>query len=303
MGLRQQEDLIFGTTAGGEGRAGCLLVRVSPLLRSIDVVDDERMDAKPGTDRGYLLFPLRAERKGKPDERRRDRAVFNKEASARAPAPKFRLHLCWRGDSRFEVDLEALVALLGHLGALGFRSRRAMGALAFRGVAPILSTALPRFQTPETISVRELAAKSSADAIHALARWLKSWRSHGRSGKNVAEQVMPGFQYAKHDHDLASKRQPGPGYRPALGLPMLTAYGNWSLEKPEKPGGTKGRFASPVLLRPHRDAQGHWHALVIFVDAHKWPADKPVYLNGQPRNVSLDLYEAMKADPRLKAFS
>jgi hypothetical protein len=41
-------------------------------------------------------------------------------------------------------------------------------------------------------------------------------------------------------------------------------------------------------------------AAVIFVDAHKWPNDpatgnpKPVFLNGQPRAVSLDLYEAMK---------
>ena len=69
------------------------------------------------------------------------------------------------------------------------------------------------------------------------------------------------------------------------------------------------RFASPVLLlRPHRDAQGKWHALVIFVDAHKWPNDpmtgkpKQVFLNGQPRSVSLDLYETMKADPALRPF-
>ena len=113
---------------------------------------------------------------------------------------------------------------------------------------------------------------------------------------------MPGFRYAKHDHDLASQKQPGPGYRPALGLPMLTAYGNWSLEKPDKPGGTKGRFASPVLLRPHRDAQGKWHALVIFVDAHAWPHGRAAYLNSQKRDVSLDLYEAMKKDTALKAF-
>lgn len=60
------------------------------------------------------------------------------------------------------------------------------------------------------------------------------------------------------------------------------------------------------FARPHREAEGQWHALVIFVDAHKWPNDpatgrpKQVFLNGQPRNVSLDLYDAMKADkPRL----
>lgn len=64
----------------------------------------------------------------------------------------------------------------------------------------------------------------------------------------------------------------------------------------------KGRFASPILLRPHRDTDGKWHALVIFVDAHRWPKDKPVFLNGQPRRVSLDLYNAMKNDRRLKPW-
>jgi hypothetical protein len=64
----------------------------------------------------------------------------------------------------------------------------------------------------------------------------------------------------------------------------------------------EGRFAAPGLLRPHRDAQGKWHALVIFVDAHKWPNSKPVYLNGQQRRVSLDLYEAMKNDEALRPF-
>jgi hypothetical protein len=64
----------------------------------------------------------------------------------------------------------------------------------------------------------------------------------------------------------------------------------------------KGRFASPVILRPYRDAQGLWHALVIFVEARKWPNDKVVYLNGEPRRVSLDLYEAMKNDQRLRPF-
>jgi len=42
--------------------------------------------------------------------------------------------------------------------------------------------------------------------------------------------------------------------------------------------------------------------LVIFVDAHAWAEDQSVYLNGQPRTVSLDLYDAMKADPKLAPF-
>lgn len=59
---------------------------------------------------------------------------------------------------------------------------------------------------------------------------------------------------------------------------------------------------TPVLLRPHKDAQGNWHALVIFVDSRQWPDRKQVFLNGHPRAVSLDLYNAMKADKTLSVF-
>lgn len=59
---------------------------------------------------------------------------------------------------------------------------------------------------------------------------------------------------------------------------------------------------SPVLPCPHRNAAGKWRALVIFMDAHACPSAKPVFLNGRPRRVSLDFYNAMKADPRLKPF-
>ncbi len=43
------------------------------------------------------------------------------------------------------------------------------------------------------------------------------------------------------------------------------------------------------LLRPHTNAQRHWHALVILADAHRWPAGEPAYLNGAPPGVSSDL--------------
>lgn len=66
--------------------------------------------------------------------------------------------------------------------------------------------------------------------------------------------------------------------------------------------GSMPLIGPPIILRPHKDAQGNWHALVIFVDAKKWPAGKQVFLNGQPRSVSLDLYDAMKADPQLSDF-
>jgi CRISPR type III-B/RAMP module RAMP protein Cmr1 len=305
MNVREQEQLIFGSTAGGGGRAGRLIVRVSGLRPSADLVDDVAMNAKPGSERGFLLFPLRAEKVGTPQERRRDRGVFNKSAVA---GTTFSLHLLWRGEAAAWEDIRALVSVFGHLGALGFRSRRAMGALAFRSVAPPVAIVLERFRTPGVVMVRQLTAQGPSDAISVLARWLRSWRSHGRTGNNAGERAMPGYAYAKRDHDMAASGAPGAAFRPALGLPILSKYGEWNetfdegkaRRNPRYKG--EGRFASPVLLRPHRDAQGKWHALVVFVDAHQWPAAKRVYLNGHERNVSLDLYEAMKNDERLKDF-
>ena len=64
----------------------------------------------------------------------------------------------------------------------------------------------------------------------------------------------------------------------------------------------EGRFASPVILRPHRAADGTWRALIIFIDSKQWPVGQKVFLNGSPRDVSPDLYNAMKADPSLTQF-
>lgn len=120
----------------------------------------------------------------------------------------------------------------------------------------------------------------------------------------------PGFRFdlLEKDHDAGRRMHTGPVFRAALGLPIVQKFSspptqtvNWEFGAGTQ-ASPKGRFASPVLLRPHRDAQGKWHALVIFVDARQWPAGKKVFLNGQERNVSLDLYEAMKNDPRLKPF-
>lgn len=301
MSVRDQESLIFGCAAGTGGRAGKLVIRISGLKPSSELVDDAAMNARPGSDRGYMLFPLRPERPGTANERRRDRAVFNKSPVTGPNIPSFALHVLWRGDVTVWEDIRALVGVFGHLGALGFRSRRAMGALAFRSSALPLPGVLQRFTIPGAIVVRQLTATSASDAISVLAKWLKSWRSHGRTGNNTAEQGMPGYVYAKRDHDMAAARAPGPAFRPALGLPIVSKYGDWNWVA-GGPDQAKGRFASPVLLRPHRDREGRWHALVIFVDAHKWPDGKHVFLQGQPRAVSLDLYGAMKRDSRLATF-
>jgi len=165
----------------------------------------------------------------------------------------------------------------------------------------------------------------------------EKWKGGRWSGipaeQRAINREQPGFKFARRDHNEGLKvqgtgspnpdpeqphGQSGSTFRPALGLPIVQFFSslgddsqgplkrdkatvNWEYGRgtQQEP---KGRFASPVLLRPHRDTQGHWHALVVFVDAHKWPQGKQVFLNGQPRAVSLDLYEAMKRDPNLKPF-
>jgi hypothetical protein len=153
------------------------------------------------------------------------------------------------------------------------------------------------------------------DGLHvaeALGVWLKAWRFRGKAPHWLnphASNPKLGFDLLEDDHAAGRGSFQGPVNRAALGLPIVQKFSsapevtvNWEWEwNPARHKG-EGRFASPVLLRPHRDAQGKWHALVIFVDVHKWPNDpntgrpKQVSLNGRALEVSLDLYDAMKAD-------
>ena len=126
------------------------------------------------------------------------------------------------------------------------------------------------------------------------------------------------------------KGKDGEVFRAALGLPIIQQYS--SIADPKHPESQapkrmrevkwhpvydqekaqedrdysgEGRFASPVLIRPYLKVESDitsYHPLVVFVDVHKWPAEARVYLNGEERQVSLDLYEAMKNDPQLAPF-
>ena len=294
MPLHDQEKLVFGAMAGDEGTASKLQVRVRATngssLVSTTVKNTDELNAGMNTPEGYLLFPLRPPR---------GRALFLTNL------PKFELHLNWRGDARHAEDIKALGTVFGHLGSLGFRSRRCMGALAFQDTAPMpFADAFTRFAGVGGIAVKQLTSAANAeDATRQLANWLKGWRAHGRA-PNLS--TGPGFRYAKNDHDMGLGNNQGPAFRAALGLPIIQRFttanrtSNW--EESAKRG--EGRFASPVLLRPYRAQDGKaWRALVIFVEAHKWPAGKPVFLDGQPQKVSLDLYTAMKSDPALQPFT
>lgn len=288
--LRGQESLIFGSAAGDEGIASNLIIRVTqPQTPSVEKTGDSP-EANIRASTGYLLFPLRNKTRGA-----LERGTFT-------------LSIIWRGDSTLWPDLCHLITVFANLGSLGFRARRGYGAIAT--TKPLdLGCALNAFNSADqAVSIRHLPPTS--DPLTSLANWLKGWRSHGRSsvdlieGKPKTPVTMPGFKYAKADHDAGyGINRNGPTYRAALGLPIIQrcdrTTNNWEFG----PNNDKGRFASPVLLRPHRTADGKILPLVIFVHAHQWPADHKVHLNGQPRTVSTDLYEAMQYDDNLQSFT
>jgi len=314
--VRTQEARIFGATAGDSGAASPLIVRTRQRVVSTEVKDADKLGASVNSPVGYLLFPLRSNPNRGVDA---GRGVFTMEK-----LPTFDLEFVWRGSPDLWEDIRALACVFGHIGSLGFRSRRAMGALAFRARVPDLKTALMRFNNPQGVEVRKINTPcgSAVECITTLAKWLRSWRQHGRAPQLAINE--PGFGYARRDHNeglAVLTRQPtandppghpakghsGETFRPALGLPIIQFFSsqptgqnkvNWEFGT----GKAKGRFASPVVLRPHRDTQGQWHALVIFVDARQWPDGTPVFVNGEKREVSLELYEAMKKDPALNLF-
>jgi CRISPR type III-B/RAMP module RAMP protein Cmr1 len=320
---REQEDRIFGSVAGEKSKASDLILRVDGAqLSSANVKDADEMGAATGTDRGYLLFPLRSKQER---QKKRGRGVFD----VKEPFPYFKLTALWRGDPGLWSEIQSLISVFVHLGSLGFRSRRAMGSLAFRTDPSDLSEALDRFRNPTSLCIRQLDASDAEDAFCQLAAWLKRWRAHGRSIDHASAKGFneppnnPGFRYAKKDHDAGVLAGQGRGnaddetFRPAIGLPIIQFFSskrttidwNWMFEQKKAQRSPRyhgeGRFASPVILRPHRDPAGNWHGLVIFVEAHAWPSDRLVFLSndekrGQKRRVSIDLYEAMKRDAFLK---
>ena len=293
--VRAREAEVFGSIADGQPAASKLVVRVCNAPASTAPQTMQDLKVAPFSDKGYLLWPL---------QETKTAGKANARATI-APGSKFELQILWKGAPELWPGIEALVSVFANLGSLGFRGRRAMGALAGVSTLP-LQSALSLFASPAHISLTALDASNSDNALSSLGGWLKSWRAYGRTGQNDAEQDMPGFERAKSDHDLGAAllfgNQPRPQaiYRAALGLPLNQRFQGGSLDwKPLN----SGRFASPVLLRPHRTPTGQWKALVIFIHKHEWPQGEQVTAGrGRTVPVSADLLKAMQADPRLNPF-
>ena len=298
--LREQETYYFGGVGKSPVRSR-IAVRVRPAAtQKQEVKDADELGAGLNTPLGYLLFPLRSnEKKGV----YAGRAHFLPNENG---TYAFEVTISLNGTDDEWGNVLALMSVFGSLGSLGFRARRCMGAIAFHGNAPMsLKQALACFRSPEQIFIKELQhGNGTADGcVSALADWLKGWRSYGSSRFGLNESGR-GFRFAKKDHDAGV----GDGdvvYRAAIGLPIIQQYSSGEKIKNEWAASDAERFASPVILRPFRNADGRVVPLVIFADVYKWRDGRKVEIV-RNRNVwrtvsgASDLYEAMKADERLK---
>jgi hypothetical protein len=292
--LFDQEHAVFGSAGRRPHRASPLVVRLriqSAPRVGRQVLTLEQWQASLGPQAGYVLYPLQ----------HRNRAAFSG-----TPLPRFDLVYSWRGDPALWASVQALVSTWAHLGSIGYRSRRGMGAVGFAEPAPALDSLAIHFGQPRQVLLKQMPAQNARHAIHILAQWLKKWRHYSRT-PDASNLHKPAFEFTRQDHDAGLRLHAGEVYRPALGLPIFQRFRNglavrWAPGRQGRPD-TDAHFASPVLLRPYRTAAGRWLALVIFVDAHRWPDGRRVYVNHQVHPVSRALYEAMKKDPALLDFS
>ena len=301
--LAVQEKELFGGVHDGTAKSKLTLrVEVNPRLRSL-CKDADALEAGQNTPLGYLLFPLRSK---KDRETRRitedhSRGFFLPNDPALGDA--FSLHVMWNGNEKTFSKIDALVSVWGQLGALGFRSRRCMGAVAFHGAVPCsLDEALKVFRNPSAVTLKQLdrPCANAAACTSALSDWLKGWRSHGRT-PNLNDG--PGFQFAKIDHDVGLQRNgDGAVMRPPLGLPIIQKYSSSSTTN-EWTGADCERFASPVILRPMRMQKGEWVPLVIVVNNRMWPEGRKARITYDKKNhrffdcpVSHELIDAMRND-------
>lgn len=333
--LKAQEDFIFGTIAGNEGDCGKLSIRVSTPVMPLSSANADDLSAGMNTPLGYALFPLRPF--GNNDGKRgvlAEGTRFELQLIWRGPA-----HL--KSDINSLICIWGNLGALGFRSRRGFGSLKpvSQGVTLEKAFEVFLLPQGIRVRKIRQADPLGSWRKTAEILLHWYRSWrqhgqmYRRWNRQTQNWVTIPEnqraenRAKPGFRFARRDHneglDVQGTRAPandpespfgnkGVTFRPTLGLPIIQFFS--SLGGPHGPIARKGatvnwemdpdggRFASPVILRPHKDAKGVWHALVIFVDAKQWPDGKQVFLNGQPRTVSLELYNAMKEDRRLANF-
>lgn len=293
----EQEAFYFGSVHGGCSKSH-VAVRVAT---SSKLEQNVQFGADVGTPLGYLLFPLRSnDKKGVYSGR-----AFFKPNDLKSEA--FSVTVLINGSEEEADNINALLSVFGQFGAIGFRSRRCMGAIGFHGSEPMqLSSAIAHFSKPGNVVIKQLDGLFDdwRKCVDCQSRWLQGWRSHGRTSMGLSGG--PGFKYAKIDHDAGFDSQVKTTYRPAIGLPIIQQYSSGGKIINEWDGDGFARFASPVILRPYRGADGKIRPVVIFADVYAWNERRNAKIVDKKKStertvqVSLDLYNAMKSDGALK---
>lgn len=279
--VKTQEAELFGSVHGEKKDEKC--VRSSLVIR----IEEGKLTPQLKEKNDYFLFPLNKNPKG----------CFPPTQKA------FSLHVWWNGNLTSKENLEALITVFGHLGSLGMRTRRCYGALAFSDekVPMSLAEALGHFKTPDAIEIKEYI-DSFVDVDKCIQKamgWLKGWRSFGPSNNR---NKGPGEAFARRDHDIGLGNDCRPAVRPALGMPIDQKYSSINKKNKWDTVNPIDRFASPLILRPFKRCGGKIQLLTIFVECYKWRQGEKVKINGKECSVSLELYNAMKADKCLSKF-
>ena len=303
--VAEQEAFLFGSVHGDCSRSHVIVRVVESLKLRQDVQDAQGLNAAVGTPLGYLLFPLRSNEK---------RGAYSGRAYFMPndlKAAAFSVTVQVDGSNDESSNVNALMTVFGKLGAMGFRSRRCMGAVDFHGTSPMpLADALQMFAKPGNVVCKQLngAYDDPLKCVECLAKWLQGWRSHGRTSVGLSNG--PGFPYAKQDHDAGFDESINNTYRPAIGLPIIQQYSSGEKRKNEWEGSGFGRFASPVILRTYRGEDGKIMPVVIFADVYAWREEQKAKIVRDRKNhiertvdVSLDLYQAMKGDRALRSVA
>jgi len=336
--IRQQEGEIFGVAAGDTGQAGQLRLQVlRPAQPVVEIIGPQQVRDLPNEK--YLLWPFEQQRQGEDNPRaclsagtKFQLRVHWRGNQALWPSIQALVTVFGQLGSLGTRSRRAM-------GALGFVGSAPDLDKAMNYFAKPSSIIVRQINLTVHAN-REAAAATLAVWLKGWRQHGQqscSWKWHdpkdhnkGGNWRNVndsAAVASKGFVYARRDHNEGVKiltgnypasnpKTPagsdGTTFRPAIGLPIGQRFSSLGTDRGPWPserntvnwefgtGANKGRFASPVILRPYRTAANQWRALVIFVDAHQWPDDpvtgtpKPVYLNGAPRAVSRYLYEEMK---------
>jgi CRISPR-associated protein Cmr1 len=310
---------VFGGVGSGKPRRSGLVVSVAAPPRESQRVDvfkrDDRFGVLPGMKPlAYGAFPLRATAQP---------LIHGQLSEIRGT---FRLALAYSGGVKDDVD--AALWAWAHFGGLGARTRRGFGAISqvSEGLISIedgftqfvkhagLNAPWPHLATRPVLSHRTFGGAGAAHEalLQALARLRQSpelgrnpGHHPGRPGRSRwpeadATRALTGQAAAEHAvRTVVVDKFP----RAKFGLPIILHFkdrgdpADAQLQARDVHGQVLDRWASPLLLRPHRRAN-QVHAMALRL-AGPVPAQFILIGRGGPHAISVGLtsHEAGRIHP------